>query len=305
MNRCLLLLPCLLFHFYPLQAQTPYHPMLREGRTWDIFAVPGEMSICPYARAEAYFLEGDTVFNGLEYKKLYFQIIRSNPPVPFCTGFYLDTTEQYLFGYYFREDTLTRRVYAYTTANGGEEELLFDFSLQAGDTLHYVSQFYVVTEVLDFVLDNGEHRKGLRFGQWPDDNLYVEGIGYLYGAFNAVFQPFEGWNKTTCVRDGDVLLYSDEDLGGVGCVLATSGAQSPEMGLTAFYPNPFDETLTLKMTAEHPSFVFALFDTRGVQVFRTEIPESTPVQNLQLPQLPKGMYFWALNGVTGGKLAKR
>ena len=170
MNKYSLLI-CFQLVISSFQAQTPYHPMLVEGRTWDIFIAPGEMSICTYVGASHFFLKGDTVLDGLTYKKVYYNLIRSIPAFPFCEGFYRDTTEAYLYNSFFREDSLARKVFM--RAPDQLEFAIFDFSLQAGDTLHYPSQSYRIEEVFDFVLANGEQRKAFRINVWMD-NFYVE-----------------------------------------------------------------------------------------------------------------------------------
>ena len=185
------------------------------------------------------------------------------------------------------------------------EFALFDFSLQTGDTLFYPSQFFPIEEVFDLVLSNGQHRKAFRISNWQD-NYYVEGVGYILGAFDPVFYPFEGWNVTTCVRDGNDVLYSDESAGGPGCVFATSGTESPDFAGLEITPNPFTDQLILKMP-EHSAalgFSFRLFEVTGRKVLQQEIGVTSGSLRIDLPNLPQGAYFWAINGVFGGRLIK-
>lgn len=297
------LLFCLLFAVSSLQAQTPYHLMLVEGRSWDIFIVPGEMTICIYAGAHHFFLKGDTILDGLSYKKGYFNPIRSNPPFPFCEGFYRDTTEAYLYSTFFREDSLARKVFMRQPDQ--QEFAIFDFSLQAGDTLHYPTDSYPIEEVFDFVLANGEQRKAFRINGWTD-NFYVEGIGYLLGAFNPVFEPLEGLNQTTCVRDGDLTLYSNEASGGPGCILATSNTNTPEFSALKVSPNPVQDHLLLEFNAQarQEALYFDCFDLRGRRVLHKTLELGVDSYAIDLPKLPSGVYFWAINGQLGGKLIK-
>ncbi len=298
-NRAILFLP--LFLVSMLTAQTPYHPMLVEGRSWDVFTAPTELSICPYIYATHLFLNGDTIYDGIKYKKLAYNHIRSSPEAPFCTGFYRDTSEAYSYYAFYREDTLARKVYM--RMPDVPEFAVFDFSLQAGDTLHYPNQSYPIQEITDWVLDNGEHRKAFKIGEWQNHNYYVEGIGYLLGAFDPVYYPFEGWNATSCVRDSGVVLYST---GYPGCILATSATQMPDIQGLEISPNPFSKQLILKIPERQSGavFLFELYDLTGRVVFRKEIDQGTSSQTLDLPPLPKGGYFWAINGVAQGKLIK-
>lgn len=297
------LLICFHLALSTLQAQTPYHPMLVEGRTWDIFIVPGEMSICGYAGAHHFFLKGDTLLDGLTYKKVYFNLIRSNPAVPFCEGFYRDTTEAYLYAFSFREDSLARKVFMRMPDQ--QEFAVLDFSLQAGDTLHYPTQSYPIEAVFDFVLTNGEHRKAFRINAWMD-NFYVEGIGYLLGAFNPVFAPLEGWNATTCVRDGEQIIYSSENSGGPGCIMATSNTTNPEFAALKISPNPVRDHLLLEFNGQRrlEDLHFEFFDLSSRLVFHKFLEKGADTYSLDLTTLPSGAYFWAINRKFGGKLIK-
>jgi len=298
-NRAILFIP--LFCVPMLSAQTPYHPMLVEGRGWDVFTTPTEQPICTFIYAKHLFLNGDTIYDGVQYKKLAYNQIRSSPETPFCTGFYRDTTEAYPYYAFYREDTLTRKVYM--RIPDVPEFTLFDFSLQTGDTLHYPGQSYPIQAVEDWVLANGEHSKAFKISDWLGLNYYVEGIGGLLGAFDPVFYPFEGWNLTTCVSDSSAVLYSTDD---PGCVMATSATQMPDISGLEVSPNPFLDQLILRMPEfpSNSSFLFNLYDLTGQSVFRKKMELGTAMQALDLSFLPKGGYFWAINGVLQGKLVK-
>lgn len=282
-----------------LNAQNPYHPMLVEGRSWDIFITPTEQSICAFTSANHYFLNGDTLLDGKMYKKLYFNQIQSNPPAPFCQDFYLDTSAQFPNYAFYREDTLTRKVFM--SIPDVPEFAIFDFTLQTGDTLHYPDQDFPILEVFDFELANGDHRKAFKIGEWLD-NFYVEGIGYMLGAFSPVFYPFEGWDLTTCVRDGSETLFTS----GPGCVAPISATQSPEASNFEISPNPFQDHLTLKIP-EHKiaqPAVFELFDLTGRILIQKGIEGQSGKILINLPPLMPGIYGWSVNGSLKGRLVK-
>lgn len=301
MKRILTL--CFLLPIAFLNAQAPYHPMLVEGRSWDVFEVPTEIQICPYESAGHYFLNGDTLLDGVVYKKLDYYSIRSSPPVPFCGGFYLDTSQVYP-GYTFcREDTLARKVYGWSSNENPHEQLLYDFSLQAGDTLQYQSYGYPILSVSDWVLANGETRKAFEIGGGWASNYYVEGVGYLVGQFGQVYYPFEGLRALTCMRDGEEVIFSD---GGVGCVYPTSSTQTLKIQPLEVSPNPFSEYLTLSIPAgeRRTDFVFELYDLAGRIVFQKEIKQESDALTVNLPPLPRGVYSWAVDGFLRGKVLK-
>ncbi|MBC7778026.1 MAG: T9SS type A sorting domain-containing protein [Phycisphaerae bacterium] len=287
-----------------LNAQSSYHPMLVEGRSWDIFHLPPDGAICGFGSAGNYFLRGDSVLDGLTYKQVWYYPIRSNPPAPFCSGFYRDTTESYFFKLV-REDTIARKVYHWTSDNNEGDEILYDFSLKAGDTLHYPFASYPILTVTDWVLTNGEHRKAFEISNWSQ-NYYVEGVGYLLGQFGQVFYPFEVWSVLTCMRDGEEQVYKDPFDNDPGCVLATSAAHTPEIFSFNISPNPFSNYLILKVPEGRlgVTFVLELYDLAGRVAFRRAIKPDSVVFSVDLPPLPQGIYGWAVNGVLQGKLAR-
>ncbi|MBL7807552.1 MAG: T9SS type A sorting domain-containing protein [Saprospiraceae bacterium] len=300
MNRLALSLLILALQL-PAFSQSVYHPMLVEGRNWDVFVRPAEFPICTYEQASHYYLGPDTLLNGTLYKPLVLQAIRSNPPAPFCGGFYRDTSQSYSGGW-LREDTLLRRVYK-LEPGAVAEVLLFDFSLQSGDTLWYDHGGFAIDSVYPVTLENGEVRlafdldaeNGLPFGI----NKYVEGLGYLMGAFIQVFLPFEGWSVTTCVRDGETVLYQT----GPGCIGTVSGvAEQPERASIRVSPNPFSSRLQLRMNPQNEELQFSLLDVNGRILLQQPIPANTEQVELLVPNLPSGLYFWAAQGVVLGKL---
>ncbi|MCB9354052.1 MAG: T9SS type A sorting domain-containing protein [Lewinellaceae bacterium] len=198
----------LLTLFQALHSQTPYHPMLVQGRTWDVFDTPPELEPCPYTAAWQAFIAGDTAIGGKQYRKIAYHPINAAILFPWCGEFYLDTTTTVFPGFFLREDSLERKVWYLDNDPGSEEFVLFDFSLQVGDTLKYPSGLeYVIAEISDVTLANGTSRRQFKVSDFLWDNAYIEGIGYTYGPFNQVYYPFEGWEITTCVRDGDEVLY--------------------------------------------------------------------------------------------------
>ena len=98
-------------------AQEDYHPLVTEGKTWEYSYVgwnPEQQDDC------ILMLRGDTIINGASYKKLY-QV----------NG--LGTSGQ--TNEYFRAMRETDRKVYCIPHNSQEEHLLFDFNLQAGDSV--------------------------------------------------------------------------------------------------------------------------------------------------------------------------
>lgn len=289
-----------------LSAQSAYHPMLADDRSWDIFNTTIGPEPCPYIGAYHAFIGGDSVINGLTYKKIVSSPILSSIAFPWCGGFYLGDTVFQSNPFLLREDSAARKVYHYSHDDQAEY-VLFDFNLQTGDTLKttWGDGNWIIDTVFDYTLANGEVRKRFQgVGAGFTDNAYVEGLGYLFGAFTVPYYPLEGWALTTCVRDEDEVLYENSE---VGCVTSTMSASDIfENHDFKISPNPFDSQLRLEITdgGARQSFLFELLDPTGRSVLRQEIPDGTTVFNLELPQLPSGIYFWSVGGRFGGRLMK-
>jgi hypothetical protein len=192
-----------------LSAQSAYHPMLAPDRTWDIFNTTIGPEPCPYISAYHAFIGGDSVINGLTYKKIVHNPILSGIAFPWCGSFYVGDTVYQSNPFLLREDSAARKVYHYTHDDQAEY-VLFDFNLQTGDTLktNWGDGNWIIDTVFDYTLANGETRKRFQGAGFPD-NAYVEGLGYLFGAFTVPYYPLEGWAITTCVRDGEKILYNN------------------------------------------------------------------------------------------------
>ncbi|MBV6441644.1 MAG: hypothetical protein DYG98_21145 [Haliscomenobacteraceae bacterium CHB4] len=272
-------------------AQTPYHPVLAPGRAWDVFKTPPEMEICPYTSAVHLTTGGDTTVNGVTYKRLVRNHILSNNPVPFCGWFYVAPTSYLLNEYLLREDPAARKVYAYSF-DYQSEYVLFDFTLQAGDTLKYPwGNEWPIDTVYDFTLANGEVRKRFQNSGFPD-NAYVEGLGSLMGAFTPMFIPLEGWEVTTCVRDGDELLFSNAE----GCIGPLYAEEFAPVGAIWHYTQPI---LNAPVEYSYTTITVTGDTVIGNEVWRVLKGGANPLCNLDagfVRQVNDQVFFRDVNG---------
>lgn len=164
-----------------------YHPFPEADARWN-FDLVNVMGACHYQ----YSLEvsGDTVINGLNYKRLISHGFVNLSTQGFCS--------QVLLSYLgaVRNDTAAKKVFFCPFAQS-TEELLYDFNMQVGDTLTGVLNSYLQDQntvyAKDSVLVNGSYRN-----RWMVDSCYsisiVEGIGSVFG----LIAPLPG-----CITDGD------------------------------------------------------------------------------------------------------
>lgn len=162
----------LLISFYTLNAQT-----INPGSQWrvDYFA-----SIIGWEDKEYMdFIDGDTTINSKVYHKIYYSGGLINPSPP---PYYFYVFEHELHSYLREEGD---RWYTY---RNNQDTLLYDFSLEVGDTL--IAAFTggaAIVEDIDSILVDGEYRKRMKMDLGPlqSDVYVIEGIGSTRGLFEA------------------------------------------------------------------------------------------------------------------------
>ena len=106
-------------------AQDKYYPLVEEGKRWEIynFTITKRYTSEEHVPYRTYMIKGDTLVNGVSYKKLYAT----------CFYFYGDDDVHYYAALSERD----RKVYIIM---GGtrDEKLLYDFTLRIGDNYDYV-----------------------------------------------------------------------------------------------------------------------------------------------------------------------
>lgn len=182
-----------------------YIPLIDEGKTWTVGS-HGMGLICDFSdNPEMYFFMGDTTFNSVTYKKVYAYNSTSiggngnNPP--FCPPFMIDN-QYHPTEIYIREDAANQRVYRYYPGNTIPEELLFDFSLNIGDSLNG----YEIDTIYTITTPDGVERRyfGLEYFVYM-----IEGIGGNWGPFTQPNIQFEGYDMLMCVKQGDLEIFGD------------------------------------------------------------------------------------------------
>ncbi|MCP3928159.1 MAG: T9SS type A sorting domain-containing protein [Bacteroidetes bacterium] len=211
----------------------------KEGDQWNIAIYP---TFSPNTTSYSIRVQGDTIINNQAYKKL-----QSSPNA--------DNSSWPPLNRFIREDSL-QKVYL---CDGTSELVLYDFSLQVGDTFKIESPFFndfqceiVVLEIDSITLNNGGQRKRLTIGRtdipdWGPPDYWVEGIGSMKGVLSHFMFH--------CATD-----YSEELL----CFYQNEELQFPEMPFSCFitsaydlekelqvriYPNPVGDQLFLFMQA--------------------------------------------------------
>ncbi|MBI4646378.1 MAG: T9SS type A sorting domain-containing protein [Bacteroidia bacterium] len=208
-----------------------YNPLIEDNKYWDVLHFCGFLTnpICGYCDDEGrYFLNGDTIINGKEYKKIYVSGFIKNNTVPdpyFCPPYLVDTVSFFTHRF-IREDTLEKKVYYfdeeiysnYSACIVDGEVLLYDFNYEQGDTLKIITasydcEFHCIVDTVKYELINGINRKVFYFYGDGGYNKMIEGIGGSYeggGLFQIILMGI-GWSyNLVCVRK-DETVYLGED----------------------------------------------------------------------------------------------
>jgi len=259
-----------LFSVFSANPQTSvYHPFPDSNACWNIdmsqgMCFPGGWSDEKYSIA----ISGDTAINGQTYHKLFTPFVKFNN--------YSGECQQLNFPGYmgaFRQDIPGKKVYFVPPALA-VEQLLYDFSLNPGDTVKgYLQQAWDATDIVqevDSVLVGNSYRR-----RWlinPCYNIHlIEGVGSTYG----LLQPSPGCMtdmadyEINCFSVDGVSLYPETSQ---ECLLITStGGQNPDIAVVKIYPNPSNDSFTVGVLRPDEIDEIRVSDMVGNLVFLKQV----------------------------------
>ncbi len=216
----------------------------------------------------------DTLINSTDYKK-----------VNYCEGAYKAAI---------RNDN--GKVYI-VPPDSTTEYLLYDFTLEVGDTLgefYYespyewpqISQHDIIIGEVDSVSINNIYHKRINV----DVTYWIEGIGCAQGLFAEPYTNVsEYMGELMCMSQNDTTLYPQVSYS--SCLLPIGIEESMNNTIT-LYPNPATTQLTI--TGYTPAYL-KLCNTLGQTV-----AEATNTTTLLVGSLPKGLYVLQVFDAKGG-----
>lgn len=231
-----------------------------------------------------YYFLGDTIINNTVYAKAYqMELITTYPPVN-CPPFSVDTNSTVVQYYFLREDTLEKKVWRYDSYND-YEMLLYDFSLEIGDTLYPHPWFpTLIDTVYEITTTDGLVRKKFEFGPGGESGYYIEGIGGVAGIFSDPFYIFETGSWLMCVKDinGNIIM----DIDGSCFDFITSTAETKRNPKINIFPNPFSESITIKSPLSELHVI--IYNQYGIAVINKDLGSE---HIIDLSNLRKGIYL--------------
>jgi len=275
-----------------------YHPLVQEGKVW-------VQSIIKPDQKEAWFfysLHSDTIVNGKKYKKMYES-----------RGQYTQHPYDWNVRYLFREDE-NRKVWikpVYAT----DEYLLYDFSLQIGDTVKCYYPYHwptnlppvLVSEITDYNYF-GDVRKVFWFTETISDfgKCWIEGIGSSYGPTKEATPYSEVFLK--CYYEKRDLVYCRDFiydflhicyLPFLGFLDIGENDYDVNAGIN-IYPNPANDILFIENSKNIDIRTISILNIYG-QIVREFEPHTT---QLEISNIPVGIYFLKIATEQGDVMKK-
>jgi hypothetical protein len=277
-----------------------YQKLLRHNVIWDVeYWSIGSWDYWPCSTYEIrrYFLRGEKTINDTIYQEIVYQEIKA--PTVICDGphLYLDTTSTYLFAYV-REDTTSQKVYKYFN-ECNKEKLLYDFSLQKGDTFKIYnnscdSASLSIDDTLQYTLLDGTNVKEIENNTYYSEHhpyAYLESIGNLYEPFDFVFyrdDGFEGGSDLVGVIDNGILKFGQKVITDIPYIIRANQI--------IIYPNPAVDKLNIQFDkSDKINNIFITNILGDILDIKSTLTRDNLVE-FNLTGLPTGIYFVAIQG---------
>jgi hypothetical protein len=256
-----------------------YHPMLDSSRwLYGLATFDGVLF-------SNFYTDGDTIISGIKYQK----IMKQEAQIPGFPGGGGSSTGY--FGY-FREDTVTRKVYK-RFAN--TETLQFDFSLTAGDPMPTFPAFTLTN--VDSVMTNAGYRKRFVFQDANADTIiWLEGIGNLcHPLIPHSYCPISATlvtNHLICSHQHNQLIYdAGNQLVNIGCGnLNINDSEKPEVSDINIFPNPSVSELRIEAAGDYPEWVM-INDITGRTIYSLACENKIRSILIDCSNWQSGIYF--------------
>ena len=195
---------------HPVINKTPqmaYRPFVEEGKVWKVGTISGN----PVQVVDYYYFDGDTIIDGKTCKQMMCQRY-VNPDYPEYDIYSQQPSLSYM-GAWYEED---KQVYEYDSTDK-QFKLMYDFSLNAYDTLQVNNDYYVIGPKLTGGIKGfkGVYRNIL--GINIDSRIYtawLEGVGDIYGPTKIPINPILGDPVPeflmACTVGDEVIYLNDE-----------------------------------------------------------------------------------------------
>lgn len=261
-----------------------YKPLAVDGVHW-IIVFNEDETILPVDQLYEYYCEGDTLLNNVLYKKIFkrdMEVTQSGPP--------FTPISEYQIAGFIREDTITKKVYAidwvtdfFDLCPNGEEHLLYDFSLNTGDTVNFCLYPWNDHVIIDIFYSNSYNQTVKTFR--TNMAFYFEGIGSEFGLFEEM--SFNEHASTS-------LEYYCP---GTPCEYIVSSKNLIVPDFFTISPNPATNLVHISFDKKNQWDKLVVYNNLGTIIKDYTLPVQTDNFTINCENLTPGFYFCGL--VTG------
>lgn len=274
MRNYILHLSILASTFFTYQGFSQYDSLVVEGKIWSEYQGSfnwwGDVGS---VTTNNYKFQGDTTLNNKTYKKLFSTWID-----PMMEHWSLDS--------YFREDSM--KVYRFYS---GQEYLVYDFSIEKGDTINgYDYRGYV--DSVDTISILGKLRKRIIF-KYDIDDIWIEGIGSIIRPFYPLINHHmdQFWILTCCHQEGQLIYQNDDGLDCYNEYFNDLNSSIMNQDKILIFPNPFNDFTQIQIVNGH----YSDYISAHILNFQGQIIKELYLRDnhFELPRgnLPSGLYF--------------
>lgn len=236
----------------------------------------------------SYYLQGDTIINTLTYHKVYKSAgtAHEHCAIGGTLNNWYNLNNEYAGSY--RQDTAMKRVY-FISPFAIQECLLYDFSLNVGDTLNNgcTCGNNCIVSSIDTVQIKNNYRKRINF--FMSAYSQIEGIGSTAGLLEP-YIPFESGGTLICFSQNGQTLYPDTI---TACYIIIAGVNEiKDSKLYSISPNPFHTSAILQVSSECINSELIIYNTIGSKVKQ----QSIRAESIQINRndLANGFYFFKI-----------
>lgn len=258
-----------------------YFPLVKENAVWNITNV--NFAIDPWDsdsyNTNSYRIFGDTTINTIIYKKLWFVNCFDETFNEANSNYFAAIREDDKKVYFFKDD---------------EEYIIYDFSLEVGETFLYYSFFSnqvveLQVESIETILVNGENRNKINFiindefSGWVKS--WVEGIGSQAGLFDYAFYHGNFDVYLNCYKENEAIIYSES---GDNCCLGLTDIETPLINVESLniFPNPATKVLNIVGSGITE---IQIIDINGNIIYKQKLNKENTQIDIQ--QFTKGFYL--------------
>jgi len=271
-----------------INAQTNNNTIVNDNSAWATLSYIA-LDDSGNALTQYHFFDGDSIFNEKTYKKIFYYRDEQH-------------TERFFAGLIREENLKTYCVPFYIgLENFLEERVLYNFSLEQGDTFEYPIG-YSETETLyvlqsDSVLINNEQKKRLIIV--PENNInwvidtIIENVGSLHGLLYPLDYMVPGaFHELLCYFQNEELIYQNPKRSECYYDKLTS-EQTITIGDCGIFPNPVDDILSISCSNNSISRI-EIFDSLGRIVYDQSYKDKIDVSSFS-----KGLYLLKIYDTNG------